>query len=205
VFEFVLPGRPSLASTLRARILRPLSCWPRSRQRAPVAARTGVARLGRVCIVDGRPHESASVAIVSLGYALPPELLVGVVGASGIGVGSVSRLLERRQERRSHKLAGEERQKIDEAIQTAPADITVYDAVDRIAEEAELNPSKVRDRVFGKVMADIAPQVDAWIYSVLPDRPRGAKRLLTQVHLMITVARGRGFFKLHDTTEIDSR
>ena len=141
---------------------------------------------------------AAVTGILTLGYALPPELLAGVVGVSGIGAGFVSRLFERLQDKRVKDLAVEDRQKVDEAILDVPPGTTVYDAVDIVVKKTGLSASRVRDRVFGKVLAGIIAQADTWVYGIMPDRPRAAKRLFNQVHLMISVAIGRGLFVLND-------
>jgi KAP family P-loop domain len=165
---------------------------------AQSASSGGPEKSQKVVVRFGVGLVAVAASILSLGYALPPELLAGAVGVGGVGAGFASRFFEQRQERRAQKLAGEDRQKIDDAIGGVDAGITVYEAIDKVTQETGLNASKVRDRVFSEVMAGIVAPVDKWVYGVMPNRPRAAKRLLNQVHLMISVAIGRGLFLVRD-------
>lgn len=117
-----------------------------------------------------------------------------VFGVTGLVLYAVTISADLRARSRARKA----REEIDTKIREQAAGMTVNEAVKKVSsDEQRVGPVSVQKRVFrAAIEPDIVSRADDLVFEFLPARPRGAKRLLNQVRLMMSIATARGMFVL---------
>lgn len=143
--------------------------------------------------------------VVGSGGNLTKGLSALVATAAGGIAGVVIPIIVERLRRTRTRTA---REQADQAIQDQSIGTTVDEAAEN-AMHISGGPSAdvVRKRYLSAVLdtTEIAARADSLVFDFLPNRPRGAKRLLNQVRLMILIAAGRGLFVLRDEGNQDKQ
>jgi len=163
-----------------------------------------------------RTMQAANIAALALMVAVGLSLLALIAFSSNViellasaaAGGLLGVILPIVEERRKRTRTRVTRERIDQAIQDQTVGTTADQAAENVAKDAGGSTSDgVRKRYLNAVLdtTGIVARADNLVFEFLPNRPRGAKRLLNQVRLMLLISTGRGLFMLQSEGDQNQR